>query len=72
MYNFAGNICPLIVISKDWESSYYQSKKEKLERLLTIDWEVDIVLFVWAWQYRSDVFRMKQEDYEKFIVDNIV
>lgn len=53
---------PLIHITSKWDINYYQSKREKKDFIVNVDWDKDVVLFVWAWQWRSDVFNFSKED----------
>jgi len=57
---FNAPVNPLIVIDKDWLSTYHKYRDEKKIALEEYkEWQ--LMLFVWQWKMSSDVFEVTKE-----------
>ena len=52
----------LIIISENKELDwFYQKEEDKIKAIEKINYWKDIILFVWVWKFRSDVFEITEE-----------
>jgi len=58
---FNNPVNPLIIVSRDAFTTYYNKADDK-QNALRATVEEDLVLFVWQWKWRSDVFEMTRKD----------
>lgn len=56
-----------VVITGSWDQWFYQTKSQKESALYKVNWNTDIVLFIWPGQWKTDVFRFTQKDYEELL-----
>ena len=57
-------LSPLILIKPDGRSTFASGRGEKDELVEAFNEDTDLMLFVWAGKWRSDVFRLYKSDLE--------